>query len=195
MPPFARFLVVVAVAALICVSCGSGDDSTSLTEDDMVGNGADIAETTTVSPDINAPDEPSHADLQAAAIVRLLTVDNSFGPGAEPFATINVGSLIGGDANSPLEPLAIELIASEFDGTTEVIFIADVETLIGKLFDQNAIGMAVASIDQLRVTDSRAELDMRLWCGSLCGVFLTYEAEMIDAGWEILGTTGPIAMS
>ena len=55
--------------------------------------------------------------------------------------------------------------------------------------------VAVASMDDVRFDGERAEIEMRLWCGSLCGVFLTYEAVLGSAGWEILGTTGPIAMS
>ena len=55
--------------------------------------------------------------------------------------------------------------------------------------------MAVVSVESLLILDDRAEVEMRLWCGSLCGVFLTYEAGSTDAGWEILDTTGPIAMA
>lgn len=135
------------------------------------------------------------ADLEADAIARLVTVDNSFGPEADPFDIVNVGTLIGGDVDRPLEPRALDLIEAALEGSEEIVLVADVEKLIDELFEQNTIGAAVASIEDLRIDGGRAELDMRLWCGSLCGVFLTYEAELTDTAWDILGTTGPIAIS
>ncbi len=55
--------------------------------------------------------------------------------------------------------------------------------------------MAVVSIERIEMLDDTAEVEMHLWCGSLCGVFLTYEAAHGESGWEILGTTEPIAVS
>lgn len=67
--------------------------------------------------------------------------------------------------------------------------------MIDELFEQNTIGAAVESIEDLGIDGGGAEPDMRLWCGSLCGVFLTYGAVLTDTGWDIIGTTGPITMS
>ena len=167
-------LALTLVLCLIAVGCGDDDDSTRPPRDDA--------------------GETSLANLQAAAIVRLVTVDNSFGPDADPFDTINIGTLIGGDTDQPLQPGALDQIKTALEASAEIVFVDDVEATITELFDQNTLG-AVASIEDLRIDGERAELDMRLWCGSLCGVFLTYEAELTDAGWELLGTTGPIAMS
>ncbi len=55
--------------------------------------------------------------------------------------------------------------------------------------------MAVVSVEDILLLDDRAEVELRLWCGSLCGVFLTYQAVPDDNGWNIVGTVGPIAMS
>jgi hypothetical protein len=164
-----RLLTFMMVLGLVVVSCGSGD-----------GQGAEANDL---------------ADLQTAAIVRLLTTDNSFGADASPFTEIEIGSNIGGDANRPLEPSTFENVTAALPSSVEVAVVADVEATIQRLFEQDQIRTAVASIEDLRINGSRAELDMRLWCGSLCGVFLTYEAEVGDIGWTILGTTGPIAMS
>jgi len=49
------------------------------------------------------------------------------------------------------------------------VFVDDLEASISELFDQNTLGTAVASIEDVR--------------------------ELTDTGWEILGTTGPIAVS
>lgn len=135
------------------------------------------------------------AELQAAAVERLVTVDNSFGPDADPFDGIEVASVIGGDTGQRLEPAAFDQIDAALQGSATVAFIDDADSRIAELFDQNTLDVAVVSIDDMRVDGSAAELDMRLWCGSVCGVFLTYEAELTDGGWEIVGTAGPIAVS
>ena len=136
------------------------------------------------------------ARLQADAIVRLITVDHGFGTADPPFDLVQVVTVIGGDASGPaVSPQALELTADELSDRFPVDFVADADKAIDDHFDQQTIGVAVASIDDVRVDGDRAEIEMRLWCGSLCGVFLTYEAILGSAGWEIIGTTGPIAMS
>ena len=153
---------------LLLTACGGGDD-----------NASDI----------------ELAELEAAAVVQLVTVDNGFGPGTSPFDLVNVSALIGGDPERPLEPSAEDSIRAALSDSAEVVFVTDAGSMIADLFAGDATGITVASIEDLRIDDGRAELDMNLWCGSLCGVFLTYEAQLSDAGWQILGTVGPIAMS
>ena len=171
----AKALALTLTLLLVAVACGDDDASPSPPGDESRDDVLD--------------------DLEAAAIIRLVTVDNSFGPDTDPFDIINVGTLIGGDANQALQPSARSQIATALEASAEILFIDDVEAVIDELFDQDTTGTAVASVEDRRIDGERAELDMRLWCGSLCGVFLTYEAELTDAGWEILGTTGPIAVS
>ena len=104
--------------------------------------------------------------------------------------------MIGGDTSGPaVSPRALELTADELSDRFPVDFVADADKAIADHFDQQTIGVAVASIDDVRVDGDWAEIEMRLWCGSVCGVFLIYEAILGYAGWEIIGTTGPIAMS
>ncbi len=47
----------------------------------------------------------------------------------------------------------------------------------------------------LHLGAAQAEVELHLWCGSLCGVYLTYAAEQVDGQWVITGIVGPIAMS
>lgn len=135
------------------------------------------------------------AGLQAAAVVRLVTADNGFGPGTSPFELVNVSAFIDDDPEQPLEPGAKDSINTALRDSAEVTFVNDAESTIEDLFSQNATEVAVTTIQDLRIDNGQAELDMNLWCGSLCGVILTYEAQLSDSGWEILGTVGPIAMS
>ena len=51
------------------------------------------------------------------------------------------------------------------------------------------------TIKALRLEQERAEVEVRLWCRSLCGVYVTYEAVDANGSWIITRPVGPIAMS
>ncbi|MDR9451382.1 MAG: hypothetical protein RI637_09215, partial [Acidimicrobiia bacterium] len=56
-------------------------------------------------------------------------------------------------------------------------------------------GAAIITLGPVSIDGNDATIDMEMWCGGLCGIWLTYELEVGDAGWEVLGTVGPIAVS
>ena len=139
-------------------------------------------------------EDPARAGLIAAAVKQLLTVDNSFG-GVDVFDDIRVASVIGADPGQPLQGLDLEVIAETLSELGAVRFVDNADAEIEALFEESPAGVAVVSVEDILVLDDRAEVELRLWCGSLCGVFLTYEAIPDDSGWNIVGTTGPIATS
>lgn len=134
------------------------------------------------------------ADLIADALRRLVTTDNSFG-GRDVFDEFLVGSVVGGDQPTELTPLDRDFITAALSDLGDVVFVADADAEIQARFDAPSPGTAVLSVDDLLLLDDRAEAEVALWCGSLCAVFLTYEAVPDDGGWLITGTTGPIAVS
>ena len=138
-------------------------------------------------------EDPGRAALIAAAVLRLSTVDNQF---ADPdiFDEIWVASTVTSD-NSLLDPLDLELIAGSLSDHAQVRFIDDSITEIDALFADAPSGLAAVAFERIELLDSRAELEMRLWCGPMCVVFLTYEAVPDGDGWEIVGTVGGIAVS
>ena len=144
-----------------------------------------------------AAEDATAAAILAAATTQLLTVDHSFGVGAPPpFSDVRVATALGGSGGAALPPLSLESIAVAVTDTgASIEFTDDPRGMIDKLFDANEPGVAVVTVGGLRVEDGRAEVDMELWCGSLCGVFLTYEAVEADGAWTITGPTGPIAVS
>ncbi|HEY5686293.1 MAG TPA: hypothetical protein VIY70_13040, partial [Acidimicrobiia bacterium] len=88
------------------------------------------------------------------------------------------------------------------EGPAGVTFVADAQAEAKRLFEASTEASAVSpglpavvSIGDVRIAGGRAELDLSLWCGSVCGVFLTYEVVATDGGWEVTGTVGPIAVS
>lgn len=162
-------------------------------DDDTITN-ADIEVANLAGPGDVAPEDPARAELVAAAVERLVTVDNSFG-GTDVFDDFRIARVIASDPNRPLEALDRELIADALSDLGEVRFIDDADTEIEKLFADSPAGVAVVSVEDVLLLDDRAEVELRLWCGSLCGVFLTYEAVPDAAGWDIVGTMGPVAVS
>lgn len=167
-----RSLLIFIVAAVLAASgCGDSAESPS--------GGGDAA----------------LAGLQADALERLVTVDNSFAEGVFPFSRVHIVTVIGDEPDRPLDQLALDRISDALEPLAPVVFVPNTEDAIDDLSVESAGGEAVAGIENLRIEGERAEIDMRLWCGSLCGIFLTYEAELTDDTWQILGITGPIVMS
>ena len=144
-------------------------------------------------------DDASTAEAEAlaptvAAVEQIVRVDNGFG-GQDAFDTVLVGSTV-----EPIESADASAIADRLADVAEVEVVADPDAEIERLAEggptaAGAQGVAVVVVDGVRSEGDGAEVDLRLWCGSLCGVFLTYELAMDDGGWTVLGTTGPIAMS
>ncbi|MDH3539050.1 MAG: META domain-containing protein [Acidimicrobiia bacterium] len=155
---------------------------------------ASIERDTPPDPGNDLVEDPARANLIAAAVKRLLTVDNSFG-GDDVFDDIRVATVIGGDPDQPLQFLDREMIAAAVSGLGIAHWVDDADAEIEAILDESPAGVAVVSVEGVLILDDRAQIEMRLWCGSLCGVFLTYEAEPQDGGWNIVGTTGPTAMS
>lgn len=139
-------------------------------------------------------EDDAQAQLVADAIERLVTIDNSFG-GRDVFDEVLIGRFIDNDANRPLQSLDLELVAGAVQEIARVTFVADPQAEIEARFENPPAGMAVVSVTDLQTLDDRAEIGLQLWCGPLCGVFLTYEAEPVANGWSILGPIGPIAIS
>lgn len=137
------------------------------------------------------------AAVLAAATYRLLTVDHGFGADAvAPFSEVHVAEQVGTRAGALLQSLERQLIAAAVSQAgADVDFETDPNGLIEKLFDAPRPGVAVVVFDEFRLETGRAEIDLHLWCGSLCGIFLTYEAIQEDGVWIITGPIGPIAMS
>ena len=162
--------------------------------DDGTVTGAIIEQPNTDSPDDAIAEDPARAGLIAAAVKRLLTVDNGF-DGAVVFADIRVARVIGSDPGQPLQGLDLELIAEALSELGAVSFVDSADTESEALFEESPGGVAVVSVDRILLLDDRAEVELRYWCGSLCAVFLTYEAVPDNNGWTIVGTIGPIAMA
>ena len=113
------------------------------------------------------------AGVLAAAVRQLLTVDHGFGTDEPPpFTGVHIADAFGGIGGTPLEPPQLEAIAAAVNesGATAQ-YIDDPQGLIQKLFDDTPRGAAVVIVEALRLERGRAEVELHLWCGSLCGVW------------------------
>jgi hypothetical protein len=136
------------------------------------------------------------AAVLAAAVRQLLTVDHGFGDGPSPFTEVRIADAFAGKGGALLEPLQLELVAAAVNESGATVeYVDDPQALIEKLFDQNPRGTAVLTIAALSLESDGAEVELHLWCGSLCGVFITYEVVQSDGAWVVTGAIGPLAMS
>lgn len=145
-------------------------------------------------PDDDVAGDPVLAQLQADAIIRLVTVDHQFASDTLPFDTVIVSAAVLSTSES-LQPLTLELIAASLQDDAVVKFTQSPDDEIADLTDREAAAAAVAEIEEIRVNEDRAEVDLSLWCGNACGVYLTYQAELDTGRWKITGTAGPIAVA
>ena len=152
--------------------------------------------------DLDDPGQPltqqqrDAADVLAAAVRQLLTVDHGFGDAPPPFTDVYVGDALGGRGGEPLEPLQLERIAAALNesGATAQ-FVDDPDGLIEKLFDDTPAGAAMIIIDALDLLPDGAVVELHYWCALQCVVFVSYEVASVDGEWTITGLASPIAMS
>lgn len=172
----------IAILIVLVAGCGDADDETS---------GGD-------------PGTGETAGVLAAAVEELITVDHTFGDGPPPFTHYLLldatdpaaGTGDPGDiASRPLtqsERSAIEEAVSPF-GTVEWIDDGDeyrTEDLRPTIEGAVIIGVGEPILDR---QDALAPVS--LWCGGLCGTWLTYQLELADDIWTVTGIEGPIAIS
>jgi hypothetical protein len=197
-------LGVLVVVGLVAVSCGdSNNDGDAQAEGRVtfeVDGGIVTAASIETGPRAMVPDDridhdPVLAALQSDAVLRLVTVDHSFESDGLPFETVIVSSLITDDSRHPLETQALELIAAGIEPDAVVKFTQKPDIEIANLAASQTGGAAVVRVEDIRIDAEQAEIDLVLWCGTVCGVYLTYQAELDTDHWTITGTSGPIAVS
>lgn len=144
-----------------------------------------------------AADDADAAAILAASVKQILTVDHSFGVDSPPpFSDVRVADALGGTGGAALAGLHLEAVAEAVQDTGATLeFTSDPRAMIDELFDAQLPGVAVVTVEALHLDGDRAEVEMQLWCGSLCGVFLTYEVVQTDGTWTVTGPIGPIAVS
>jgi len=172
-----RGLVLRAVVALVATACGEPAGAAASTEADR-------------------------ARLFALALRQLVTVDSSFGSG-NPFSAFLVRSSVDPAAGAatvagpvrPLSPAESGAIEAALADLAPVRWIGN--PAAGRSEDLRPIieGAAILGVGEPRFDDAGALVPVSLWCGGLCGTWLTYRLTAEDGDWTLVGPEGPVAVS
>lgn len=130
-------------------------------------------------------DDPAGQRLLAAAIVRAIRVDNSFG-GHDAFDLVYVSTTLAGA--SVLGDEARRAITARVSPRATVRFVPAAQPVIDRLFPgggSHAAGVVVY-LERVVVEGSEATIDVGLWCAETCGTGTGYEARLVEGRWWIV---------
>ncbi len=144
-------------------------------------------------------------EMMAAALVELVTVDHTFGSGPSPFIEYLIQERIDPSAGAPTastdettRPLtdsergAIEDALSPFGAVRWIADPADYRTddLVPTIE-----GAAILGVGEPIIDNESGLVPVSMWCGGVCGTWLTYRLDFISDVWAVTGIEGPIAVS
>ena len=175
-----RNITITMVLALTLVACAPDSPS------------GDPATTTTAPTSTTVAGNPAVTEILVQATMHLLRNDTTFGPGHLFPKVLVVDHLKDG---TPLSADQIAALTQAISNLSEVTFISEQNDFITDDLRPTVEGAAIITLGPITIDNNDATIDMEMWCGGLCGIWLTYALEVGDAGWEVLGTVGPIAIS
>lgn len=175
-----RNITITLVLAVTLVACAPDSPS------------GDPGTTTTVSPSTTVAGNPAVTEILVQATMHLLRNDTTFGPGHVFGKVLMVDHLKDG---TPLTADQVAALTQAVSDLGEVTFISEQNDFITDDLRPTVEGAAIITLGPITIDNNEATIDMEMWCGGLCGIWLTYALEVGDAGWEVLGTVGPIAIS
>jgi hypothetical protein len=149
--------------------------------------------------------ENSTPEMMAAALVELITENHGFSDGPAPFTVYLIQNrtdpsavIVDAPTDNPSRPLtdtemrAIEEAMSEH-GT--VRWIDDPAEWQTSNLTPTVEGAAILGVGEPVVEDQSGLVPVSMWCGGVCGIWLTYRLDLINTAWMVTGIEGPIAIS
>ncbi|MFV1990605.1 MAG: hypothetical protein ACC652_07675 [Acidimicrobiales bacterium] len=202
-----RTVIVLVALALLLGACGESDSGDPGPAADGAGTGtAPPTSTTKPTTTTRTAKTGSSADAMAAAMLELITKDNTFGGGPPPFTEYLIQTRLDPTAGDPmaqpgtteLRPLteaeraAIEAVVTPFGPIRWIEDPADWRTddLMPVVDGSVILGVGEPAID-----GASALVPISLWCSGLCGTWFTYQLNLSADGWTVTGIDGPIAIS
>jgi hypothetical protein len=145
--------------------------------------------------------------IYSAVVRQLVTVDHTFGSGPPPFKHVYVLDHAVERAGDPMEDddnsaahfsdEVKEGLREELKHLPPIDFISDPDSV--RLGKDGMRGVkdhgVVITLGPIAGRRGKAKVANSLWCGGLCGQWLTYVVELEDGSWEVTETTGPAAIS
>lgn len=144
------------------------------------------------STDLDPADVPA---VMAAAVLELVSVDHTFGDGPPPFTTYLVETTLDPSAGDPIggfSGVARSLtnaerstIAAVLETYGEVRWIEDRNEWITDDLFPALEGSVIISVGEPSFDGDEALTGVSLWCGGLCGTWITYRLARTGGGWEV----------
>lgn len=145
------------------------------------------------------------AEVMAAAVERLVTRDHTFGEGEHRFGEYLIldrtEPTAGGAGEGP-RGRARPLTGTERAAIAAVVeplgphrFIADADAWRTDALEPRIPGSAIVAVGEPELAADTALAPVSLWCGGLCGTWLTYRVDRTDGAWTVTRTEGPVAIS
>ncbi len=139
-------------------------------------------------------DGPGPGSAMAVALEELITKDHTFGDGPPLFTDYLVQSDLvdDGRALTDEERVVIENAVGAF-GTVQ--WIGDADDYITDGLRPTVEGGVILGLGESEIDGDSALVPVSLWCGGLCGTWLTYELELSEGAWVVTGIDGPVVIS
>ena len=160
------------------------------------------SDSSTTLPADPSTDEQLRGVLYGLALVRLVTVDNTFGEGFR-FTEVLVQSATDPGAGGPERAGARRtLTEAERAGIEQALatvgeyrWIDDPDQWRTADLMPVVEGSAIVGVGEIRLQNGDALVPVSLWCGGLCGLWATYRLTRTDGKWTVVGFEGPVAIS
>jgi hypothetical protein len=184
-----RLAVLAFFASVLAACAGTGPTGP-----------ADATDTTATVAGRVADEMPT---IMAAALEELVTENHTFGEGPPPFTEYLLQShtdvRAGSDGNDGERRL---LTAAERDAIEDVVrpfgpvrWIDDPDEWRTEDLRPTIDGSVILGVGEPTIDRATALVPVSLWCGGLCGTWLTYRLDAVGAGWRVRGTEGPITIA
>lgn len=148
---------------------------------------------------------PPTGKVMAAALVHLVTTDEFGQPTGSTLYLIQdqLDPGAGGPAKNGgfnarrLTSIEKARIVAGMSAVGPVMWIHDSDHWVDNADDlrPRIPGSIILGVGEPQIETDSALVPVSLWCGGLCGVWLTYRLRLEDAGWEVTGVEGPVAVS
>lgn len=143
--------------------------------------------------------------IMATALEELVTADHTSDDGPPPYTEYLVQSHTDPRAGSEGDEDDRErrpLTAAERDAIEEVVeplgplrWVDDPDEWMTDDLRPTIDGSVILGVGEPTIDGGRALVPVSLWCGGLCGTWLTYRLDLVDDTWRVTGTEGPITIA
>ena len=189
-----RSLVLLSVFAALLSGCADAGRGTG-----------DLGSEPTPTPSETEADR--EVAIYSSVVRQLVMKDHTFGGGASPFKHVYIVDAAVSTAGDPMgkgeerrEPFDegfMKALESELSDLPPIDFVHDPDDVrrgpdgMGGVENRGVI----VTLAPIEGNGTKVKVPNNLWCGGLCGQWLTYVVELRDDEWEVTGTTGPTAIS